>query len=58
MTNVQRAYKKANAKPGNYLISILGCCKDYQDMNIPTSVQSIPLFFARIQQEEGGINGN
>ena len=53
-TNVQKAYKKANAKPGNYLVSILGCCKDYQDMNIPTSVQSMPLFFARIQQEEGG----
>lgn len=56
MTNVQRVYQKANAKPGNYLISILGCCKDYQDMNIPTSVQSMPLFFARIQQEEGGTS--
>lgn len=56
MTNVQKAYKKANTKPGNYLISILGCCKDYRDMNIPTSVQSMPLFFVRIQQEEGGTS--
>lgn len=54
LEKIEKIYNRAKSNPNDYLISILGLFKEYQDLEIPTSIQSVPLFLMRVNLKEGG----